>query len=250
MDITKQPPLVESIFELRWGETSPNNFYYDNDDKTPFLMKFGAVAATKGFKEIESINVEAPEQLPMLVKHRFWTEKEVWPCIQVGLGILTINQTSKGYVWQNFISAIENGLNIFNDADDNRLTRIKDSGKLRLMYQDLFPLDKSRDVLKLLKDRLNIDLNIPAELLNNSNLGEVDSLGLNFNITTKEPVGKMIINISSVMALPAGPSILVETVIESNLRDIASNSVEGIKIWAESAHNLQKHSYTHLMLQE
>jgi uncharacterized protein (TIGR04255 family) len=244
------PPLIESIFELRWGESSPNNFHFDNSDKSMFLMKFGTEAGMKGFREIESINPEVPEQLPMIIKHRFWKTKDVWPCMQIGLGIFTVNQTSANYQWKNFISAIESGLDIFNSIDDGRLNRIQSSGKLRLIYQDLFPLEKSLDVVEFLKNKLNIELGIPEKLLLNSNFGAIDSLALSFSIKVKDPIGKMIINVSSVVALPAGPSFLVETAIESNLRDIDSNSIDGIKSWADSAHVLQKHSYKHLMLKE
>jgi uncharacterized protein (TIGR04255 family) len=242
------PPLIEAIFELRWGETSPNNYFYDDDDKTTFLMKFGAAAAMKEYGEIEAVNSSAPDKLPMFIKHRFWKTKDVWPCMQIGMGIMTVNHTDKDYKWDDFLNTISECVEIFNSSDNQKLSKIMDTGRLRLIYQDLFSIEDLSDLPKTLKEKLNIEFTIPTELLIHENLKGINSLGLSFGLETIEPVGSMSIKISQVITVKSDkPAFLVETTIDSKMKDVNAKSVEDIKSWAIQAHDLQKHSYSKLM---
>jgi len=248
MSNTNTPPLIEAIFELRWGETSPNNFFYDNDDKTTFLMKFGAAATIKGYGEIEAVNPNAPDQIPMFIKHRFWKTKNVWPCMQIGMGIMTVNHTDKGYKWADFLKTIIEGVEVFNSSDNNKLSKIINSGKLRLIYQDIFSIEDINDLPKILRKKLNINFSIPPELLVHDKLKGMTDLGLSFGLKTIDPIGSMSIKITQVMTIKSDkPSFLVETIIDSRMKDVNVKNVEDIERWALKAHNLQKHSYSKLM---
>jgi uncharacterized protein (TIGR04255 family) len=247
MTTKPKAPLVEAIFEFRWGETSPGNFAYAETDRTVFVPKFSSAAGISGFIEIESINSINSMPFPMQISHRFRKKPNVWPCYQIGLGIFTVNQVEGGYKWCEFRDSIEEGLKIFQSSDSTRLDRVKDSAKLRLLYQDLiFPGD-SLNINELLSERLGVEVNFPKRFLSSNNFGEVEGLSLNFAVKTKIPDGKVIISLNHVLANHE-PAYLIETIVESSVRSLESNDIDNIMSWVEQSHNIQKHSYKNLIL--
>jgi uncharacterized protein (TIGR04255 family) len=109
-------PLAEAIFELRWAL-----------QPTPFVQTSGqSIAQTgsapplsdPGFKILVGVFynsvsklypysqdlpvAQIPENLtPYVVRHQFRASPGGWPVIQLGPGVLTVNDT-KGYSWKDF----------------------------------------------------------------------------------------------------------------------------------------------------
>jgi len=51
------------------------------------------------------------EMLGYLVQHRFRKGENQWPLVQIGPGIITVNDT-EGYIWEDFKNRIERVVNI------------------------------------------------------------------------------------------------------------------------------------------
>ncbi len=250
MQNSDAPPLIEAIFELRWGETKPGTFKFDNADRDVFFLKFSNEAFSKGFGEIQTINQDAP-LIPHLLKHRFWQSLNSWPCLQAGLGIVTVNQTDDGYSWLKFEAAIKSMLVIFSRTDENRFARIKDSAKLRLTYQDFLPFNEGeRDLSSFLKKTLNVEVTIPQQYDGDERVESLDELSIVLGHSITKPIGKMSIRIVQAINEGKGPGYLVETIVESSCSDAQIERVEDIHAWLDQAHLLQKHSYETLMKAE
>src|SRR5690606_15597369 len=107
------PPLIEVIFELRWEIEAlkspegapPGSFIPMRDPSYPVMYGSLFERLKKEFPFTEDLpSVQAhPETTPYVPRHRMRKEKNGYPLIQVGPGVVTINQ-AKGYSWEEFSS--------------------------------------------------------------------------------------------------------------------------------------------------
>ena len=100
--ILTNKPLVEAIFELRWElqEVSPG---FKTDPHYPILIGgiYGKAKSQYGFHEKLPTATMPDEIAGYIVQHRFRKGENSWPLIQIGPGIITLNDT-EGYVWEDF----------------------------------------------------------------------------------------------------------------------------------------------------
>ena len=106
----------------------------------------------------------------MMVSHRFRSKENTWPCYQVGLGIFTVNQVKDGYDWPPFKESIKTGLEIFNQADPEKMDKVKDSLSVVLRYQDGFYPKEGESIEKYLEKHFHVKAELPDEFLNNKNI--------------------------------------------------------------------------------
>ncbi len=247
MPIIDNAPLIEAIFELRWGEIALGNFQYSDEERSLFAGKFSVAAANHGFKVIERVPGFA--NMPMMVSHRFRTKENVWPCFQIGLGIFTVNQTKDNYSWDLFKKSIKTGLEVFNQVDSELLNKTKDSLVMSLKYQDAFFPNQNESIEEYLKNHFNVNVSLPASFSAKASLDDkYSAVNLIINIFSNEPKGTLVITISNAI-INDQPGLIMETIIQSSARDIfeCSSGINSILDWSEEAHDLQKHSFINLI---
>jgi uncharacterized protein (TIGR04255 family) len=117
-------PLQEVIFELRWE--------LQVDEKSNNLMDKGFELALGAFGRIiknyfPEVVKKASADLPMQVLqyqpiYQFWSQGHSWPVIQLGPGIMTVNETDENYDWNEmFFPLIKNAIEWLNEAYDSKL---------------------------------------------------------------------------------------------------------------------------------
>jgi len=239
MAVLENPPLIEAIFELRWGEVSPGKFQYQQNEESLFAGMFSASAKKEEFVIVE--NIQNNLLLPMAISHRFRKEKNTWPCFQIGLGVFTVNQTKEQYSWDSFKKSIETGLDIFNNTDPTLMQLVRDTLSASLRYQDAF-FPEAEDIEKFLKNNFNINFGLPRSFLENDNLnGKHHSVAFNVEVGLEKPVGVVNITISKAI-INNTPGLIMETVVHSKVKNI-TNKESGLLEWSEQAHEIQKHSF-------
>lgn len=244
------PPLLEAIFELRWGETSPGEFTYSQNEQSLFAGKVSAAAALAGYKYSEGVqpsNLPAP--LPMMVSHRFRENKNTWPCFQVGLGIFTANQIAEGYGWSSFKGIIGKGIDILNNASLEQTDSTRDTFTATLRYQDAFFPQKGMSVEDYLNEHFKITASLPDIFLENERIDrQQSSLNFQVNTATNTPKGQITIRIGNAI-IKGEPGLLMEIIVTSKLTKVIDNKLNKASLldWAESAHELQKHSFESLV---
>jgi uncharacterized protein (TIGR04255 family) len=220
--------------------------------KRYFLPKFSSAANAQGYVKVEAIEPEvsmaAAMQLPMVLSHRFRKAPATWPCLQVGLGVLTVNQINEGYDWDSFKLAIEQGLQVFNQSDSSRMEKVKDSVKLLLTYQNVVLLDQSEALITFLKREFNLDIVLPTRSAKNDLLGDIDRLSLPFAVKSKAPKGEVVIKISQILA-DTESAYLIEISIDSYFRELNEYNIAAIMNWTKLAHVIPKHADKTLMNQ-
>lgn len=110
----KNSPLQEVIFELKWDLPldEQGNPYDPGYDKA-----FGLFA--------QELEPRFPVQKPLLPPnspiipigfplHQFWQQELLWPVIQIGRGILTVNDIESNYIWEdNYRQIVEIAVEAF-----------------------------------------------------------------------------------------------------------------------------------------
>jgi len=94
-------PLVEVIFELRWALQEMTGRHVD--PYYPIMLGEFFAAVKDQYPHWEAL---VPPGMPLeiapnVVHHRFRTALDQWPLVQLGPGIITINET-EGYRWHDF----------------------------------------------------------------------------------------------------------------------------------------------------
>ncbi|MCX7087052.1 MAG: TIGR04255 family protein [Methylococcales bacterium] len=239
------PPLIEAIFQLCWGEVAPGQFSYTHEEQSLFAGKISAAAAMQGYKTAQDAQPNAPVLMPWVATHRFRDKDDTWPCFQVGLGIFTVNQVKNGYSWESFKNSIKIGLNVLEQADSEKLAKISNSLSVFLIYQDAFFPEENISTEAYLKDHFNINADLPSDFLSNPNIDRNKSnVDINIKIEIKEPKGFISIKIANAI-INDQPGLLMETIVHSKMADITDKN--GILNWVERAHEIQKHSFETLI---
>jgi len=110
-------PLQEVIFELRWELERHENQQYDPD----FDLAAGALhqLLKDDFSVVKKkVPANVPiEALPYQTIYQFWKGEAEWPVIQLGPGLLTVNETEENYEWEShYRPVVEDSLNKLKEA--------------------------------------------------------------------------------------------------------------------------------------
>ena len=234
--VLKNKPLVEAIFEVRWKpQESAQEIEYPY-----YKILIGRI--------YDRIKDEYPyhEQLPTatipdqiagyIVQHRFRKGKDKWPLVQIGPGIVTLNDTEK-YVWEDFEKRIHQILDVLFEVYQDAENSLNINGLL-LRYIDGVDFNYEEDnVLSFLDKNLKIKIDIYKKLFEETG---VDSLPLGFNLMFSFPAAKPkgAVQLKFVRGKRKNTDALIwETHIQSIDNDVPKDR-EHINTWITDAHTL------------
>lgn len=173
-NILTQKPLVEAIFEIRWALT-PQTDGTLRDPYYQILVGRLSGEIRSQFPHWEPLPIaEVPEHLvPHIVQHRFRATESGWPVLQLGPGLLTVNDT-EGYEWPKFrelcLFAIDKLKHVYADAKQPlQIAQVM----LRYVDADLLTEETPQDFLKKLK----VIAKVPDILFENTHVSD-ELLGL------------------------------------------------------------------------
>lgn len=198
-------PLQEVVFELLWElETSEVGLPSDSD----FELSVGIFAekikhklphtVKKGIDPFPGIHIS----FYPYPKYQFWKAPGVWPVVQIGHGILVVNDVEKNYTWKSFKTNIDSAIDALHLAFKNRL-RIMG---VRLKYIDAFDIG-SEDTLIFINENFNISV---ENNFDNERTPQSINIVQRFNY---DELGSLDMSISSAMKEPGMPSILWQSVL-------------------------------------
>lgn len=235
--ILKNKPLVEAIFELRWDllEQAPG-IRIDPHYKILVGRVYDRVITEYHFHEPLPTSMMPDELGGYIVQHRFRKAQDQWPLIQIGPGIITLNDTET-YVWEDFERKIahllETVFEVYPDAEKNLKVN-----RLLLRYIDAVAFNfMGDDIFKFLREKMKMEIRTHDELFKNTGIGNLPlSFNLNFAFPSNEPKG--IISIRFSRGKTKGTDALVwETMVQSSGNDAPTAKEEIVK-WVKAAHDL------------
>lgn len=178
-------PLVEAIFELRWAidpaenglqrdpgwSLLPGLYFAKMKEEYPFNNKLSAA--------------DLPEELASYtVRHQFRKAKDAWPLVQIGPGILTLNDTTGYTTWGDFRPRVEKAIQTLTEVYQGELRPIR----AELWFINAIPYDVQKwTPSSFLRERLHISTTINADLKDGNS--DPSALNLNFTIPLTSPSG-------------------------------------------------------------
>ena len=236
--ILKNKPLVEAIFELRWGlQEQSQGVKIDPHYKILIGTIYDRVRSEYPFHE-QLLTATVPDEIAgYIVQHRFRKDKDSWPLIQVGPGIITLNDTD-GYIWEDFKKRISHVVDtlfkVYPDAENS--LKIND---VLLRYIDAVDFDYNKDdIFAFLNGKMKIDIKIYEKLF--EDIGRVSNLPLGFDLRfsfhSLEPKGAMYLKFFRGKRKDID-TLMWETMVRSAGEDVPKIKGE-IDTWVKKAHEL------------
>ena len=254
MSVLQNAPLIEAIFELRWGrlidglgERQP--FAFTDNDSDFFVGEFHRVMRERGFRVVERPNPPG-FFIPHLVTHRFRREANTWPCYQIGLGIFTVNQINEGYDWLDFRQAIVQGIDALDHGHPDRLPGLPGYW-VQLRYRDGFRLGASESPIDFLCKKMSMRFQVPDaftvhEALHGTTL---TPSRIAFEIEARDPESSVVIELQQ-GTFEGAPGFVMDTTVRSMIPRCPAFNPAGLLVWLDRAHSLQKHAFTTLIAPE
>jgi uncharacterized protein (TIGR04255 family) len=245
------PPLIEAIFELHWGKLNRAEqdgaqvIEYPQEDAGLFPGQFASTAASEGYTFVEKVNRERPP-LPFGIAYRFRRAAETWPCYQIGLGIFTVNQVSDGYKWENFLDTIQAGLEILDKSHPLHLSGLPPL-QAELRYQDAFVLDKAESASDFLSKKSELSFTVPKLLMESSHIANnIEGHAIEFRAALSKPLGHLIVRLEQAL-INGQPGFVMNTVVRSRGQQAPLFAADALRIWADEAHEIQRHAFKTLI---
>lgn len=225
-------PLVEAIFEIRWRLISQQ----DGTLRDPYYqLLVGRLydEVRSQFSHWEPLPIaEFPEHMfPHMVQHRFRVTEGGWPLIQLGPGLLTVNDT-EGYEWPQFRDncafAVEALQRAYTDAKQPLTI---EQATLRYIDADVLTDETPQDFLKKLKITTEVPSPLSGEISAND---EMIGFNLQWTFRARDPKGVAQFRITQGKKQDED-AIIWETAILSRGAEI-SDFLEKSADWIHDAH--------------
>lgn len=235
--ILKNKPLVEAIFELRWELQEPApEMKVDPHYKILIGRIYDRVRDEYPFHEQLPTATMPDEIAGYVVQHRFRESKDKWPLIQIGPGIITLNDT-EGYLWEGFEKRIVHVLDTLFEAYPEAENNLKVNGLL-LRYIDALNFDYGRDdIFTFLKEKMKTNMEIHEQLFEDPGVSRLPlGFDLRFSFPSTKPMGAT--HLRFVRGKRKDTDALIwETQVQS-IGDDAPQVKNEITTWVKEAHEL------------
>jgi len=238
--ILSKKPLLEAIFELRW-ELRPQTGGVPLDPHYKILIgaMYEKIRNEYGFHESLPSATMPDEIAGYVVQHRFRKIQDGWPLIQIGPGIITLNDTV-GYTWDDFEKRIGQLLvtlfDTYPNADTDMVVK-----RLLLRYIDGVEFDFDSDnVLSFLKDHMKLNIEVEKTLFDDTEVRNVPrALDLKLTFDSTKPAGRVQLRFArgKKQASDVSDALIWETNVFITGKDVPKTKDE-IVGWVKTAHDL------------
>jgi len=234
--ILKNKPLVEAILEVKWALTSPApGVQIDPHYKILLGRLYDKVYGD--YPEHEQLpTATIPDEIVgQTVQHRFRCGPNDWPLLQIGPGILTLNDTHK-YIWSDFrsrsLTAIDKLFEAYPKPTDLKIE------SLLLRYIDAIEFDYlARDLFGFLQEKMKVAISLPDSLFVNQEVPQNPAVfSLQAAFACHDPNGLVTVRFASGQK-DARPALLWETLVESK-GDSLPILPKGFAGWIDAEHTI------------
>lgn len=235
--ILKYKPLVEAILELKWvlpAQTAPK---IQGDPHYRLLLGRFSEKIEGDYSFHEPLpTAEIPDvMVAHMAQHRFRCAEGKWPLIQIGPGLMTVNET-EGYTWEDFKIRCEKAVRSLFDAHPAKESfKVQD---LTLRYIDAVDVDFGQEtVFQFLQEKMKTNISLPDALFQG---GRVNASPKAFSWQTSFPhddPGGLVTLRFAVGQRSGNPALIWETLVQASLERMPAIP-EGFSKWLEKAHDL------------
>lgn len=229
-------PLVEAIFEVQWASSSDAG---QADIVPGFRILLGRLydRVRSEYPYLEDLpQAQFPEELTgRLVRHRFRASKDGWPLVQVGPGVLSVNETH-GYSWDSFRPRLTQALSALIESYPRDIYPLKVT-QVMLRYLDAIPIAKGTALLRFLRESLHTTIAVDERLFQNSQAASSpDGVSLNLVFSLPELPGAVSLSFG-VGTKENQPSLIWDTQVLVRGEDVPT-TIEAYEAWLIQAHDI------------
>ena len=180
--ILNNKPLVEAIFELRWQLLDePNGYIYDPHYKLLVGQVYEKIKHIYPFHQTLPQASMPDEISAYIVQHRFRIEENKWPLMQIGPGIITLNET-QSYHWDDFKKRIADLIDTIFSIYPSNNSGLKPNGLL-LRYINAIDFNfGENDIFAFFKDQLKTNITFHESLFHETGVKN-QPYGFDFKFT-------------------------------------------------------------------
>lgn len=235
--VLKNKPLVESIFELRWNLQEPTpGIKVDPHYKILIGRIYDKLKDEYQFHE-QLPTASIPDEIAgYVVQHRFRKDKDKWPLIQIGPGIITVNDT-EGYVWEHFEKRIIRAVNTLFEAYPVSKNGLN-VNNLVLRYIDAVDFNFEKDdIFGFLREHMKITVNLYSNLFESTGVEKLP-LGFDWRFSFRSSKPKGAVYLRFVRGKKKESDALIwETMVQSVSEEVPEIPAE-MDEWLNNAHDL------------
>lgn len=238
--LLSKPPILEAIFEMRWELAPVPNTQVRRDPAYPLLYGRLYDRFKKDYGLVEDLpSVQAhPDASPYVVRHRMRKAQDKWPLVQVGPGVLTINE-GKEYSWEKFRDEIVRIFEAFTDfypASTFPLNVLK----AELRFINGIEVDEKENPLQFLAEKLHTKIELDSELFAGTKISPApEGLTVNLGFNIQNPEGKAMLAIGSGEMMDK--SAMLQQMIFQSIGESAPQDLGSLDPWLDSMHKIAKH---------
>jgi len=231
----RTPPIVEALLEVKWGLKDTGVAELIDPDYQLLLGSFWQLikASYPHHERLPAASI--PDEVTgAVVKHRFRVAKDEWPLIQLGPGIMSVNETQKYTTFDKFKPLAVDAIKRLFEAYPGDL----DIRSLMLRYIDAVDMDYSQeDVVEFVREQMHIPASLPEFLSQDINLDpKPANFAFKVSLRSKNPTGTGTLSVST--GLRDGKrSLIWEQIIHSSGDDVCEMPAR-FDVWLDQAHAL------------
>ncbi|MCP5524362.1 MAG: TIGR04255 family protein [Verrucomicrobiales bacterium] len=230
-------PLVESIFEIRWELTQPapgvriDPFYR----LLPGRLHDRIQSEYQAYEQLPTAML-SDDMVPQMVQHRFRKTAGGWPLIQIGPGLMTVNET-QNYVWDDFRQRCEYAVATLWEAyPKSEELRVE---AICLRYLNAVDMDPSKtSAFDFLRENMGVGAGLPESLFES---GSISPLPIGFSSRSRlqcsRPKGNASVQFDTGLR-ENRPVLRWETTVISSKEDVPSPLPDSIGKWLHEAHEV------------
>lgn len=233
----KNKPLVEAILEIKWRLPSQSEPASQVDHHYRLLLgRFSErIQSDYSFHEPLPTSQIPDGMVAHMAQHRFRVGKEAWPLIQIGPGLMTVNETA-GYTWSDFRRRCEAAVtHLFNAHPSKSEFQVQD---LTLRYIDAVEVDfENEGIFSFLSDKMKTRISLPESLSAGGRVSQNPSAFFwQTSFRHNEPGGLMTLRFA--MGQHMGKPSLIWEILVQTIQDKIPRMPDDFPRWLEKAHEL------------
>ena len=233
----KRKPLVEAILEVRWTLQGEAALGMGVDPNYRILLGRFSDRVRETYPAHEPLPAASmpDEMAAYVVQHRFRARTDGWPVVQLGPGVLTVNET-EAYEWPDFQRRCEAAVKDLVDSYPSRSDLHVDM--LTLRYIDARAFDYERDnILGFLDSMMKTTVRLPVDAAffdDDAPIPKPSSVNLQLSFPHSKPDGTATIRLATGNK-KAEKALIWETVVSSAGPEVPGMP-EGFPNWLVGAH--------------
>ena len=231
----KKKPLVEAILEIRWDLQGPLNMQVDPHYKILLGRLFDRLSSEYKTHQALSTASIPDEMAGYMVQHQFRIRENDWPLVQVGPGIITLNETT-AYTWNDFGNRARKVVSEFYSAYPGKESLRVNNLLLRYINAIEFDYEKE-SLVKFLNEKMSVAIGLPKTLFLTGNVTETP-IGLNWQVIfpLRDPKGVILFKYATGKKADI-PALIFEISVQTAGEDIPTMP-RGFENWIEMAHDV------------